>query len=115
GHGAKGIFQGNGRVQLEAQDEQTIIHYEGDIVVAGQLAAVSPRLLQANVNAIIRRTLEGIDRLLWPEKFAAESSLPHAGRGDRLQSSLIGVILAVMGGLSLVYFLRRQSQRGNRS
>jgi len=73
GHSAQGIFQGNGRVQLTPQNEQTIIHYEGDIEVAGQLADLPPRLLQANVNAIIRRCLDGVERALWPENFVIES------------------------------------------
>lgn len=72
GHGAKGIFHGYGRLHLEDQNNQTIIHYAGEIDVAGQLAELPPRLLQANVNAAIRRILEGIDRSLWPDKFAPE-------------------------------------------
>ncbi|MCB9419706.1 MAG: hypothetical protein H6667_07875 [Ardenticatenaceae bacterium] len=69
GHSAQGIFQGNGRIQLTPENEQTIIHYEGNIEVAGQLAGLPPRLLQANINAIVRRCLDSIERVLWPEKF----------------------------------------------
>lgn len=109
GHGVKGVFRGHGRIQLEAQNEQTIIHYEGDVAVAGQLAAVPSRLLQANLNAIARRTLEGIDRLLWPERFVAESlTQPYSPRLNWRKPAAAAIILAVMGGLSLIYFLRRQ-------
>ena len=66
GHGAKGTFLGNGRLRLEAQNEYTTIHYAGEIEVAGQLADLSPHLLQANVNAIIRRCLDGVERSKQP-------------------------------------------------
>lgn len=72
GHSAQGIFQGHGRIHLTARNEQTTLHYEGDVDVTGRLAELPPRLLQANVNAIIRRCLDGLERILWPDKFVVE-------------------------------------------
>jgi hypothetical protein len=44
--------------------------------VTGQLATLPPRLLLANVNAIIRRTLNGIETILWPETQSGQSDEP---------------------------------------
>jgi hypothetical protein len=77
GHSAQGIFEGHCRIHLTPQNEQTIIQYEIDIEVAGQLANLPPRLLHANINAITRRCLDGIERVLWPEKFVVESELDN--------------------------------------
>ena len=73
GHSDQGIFHGYGRLDLTSHNEHTIIHYEGDVDVDGQLAGLPPRLLHANVNAIVRRCLDGIERVLWPENFTVES------------------------------------------
>lgn len=66
GRGEMGTVVGNGRVQLHASGETTTIHYKGSLRVSGQLADISPRLLQANINALIRRSAEGIERALQP-------------------------------------------------
>jgi carbon monoxide dehydrogenase subunit G len=72
GHSAQGIFKGHGRIHLTPDNEQTILHYDGGIELAGQLAELPPRLLQANVNAIVRRCLDGFERILRPDKFVTE-------------------------------------------
>lgn len=77
GHSAQGIFQGHGRIHLTSQNEQTIIQYEINIEVAGQLANLPPRLLYANVHAVIRRFLDGVEHVLWPENFAVEPELDN--------------------------------------
>ena len=69
GRGEKSAYRGNGRLQLEAQGDNTILHYDGDVAVEGGLAELPPRLLQANLKGIIRRSLQGVDRALWPEQF----------------------------------------------
>lgn len=72
GHSAQGIFKGHGRIHLTPHNEQTTLHYEGNVNVTGQLAELPPRLLQANVNAIVRRCLDGLERILRPDKFVTE-------------------------------------------
>ncbi len=67
GSGELGTFAGNGRVHLDAHDQNTTLHYKGNITVTGSLAELPTRLLHANINAIIRRTIEGIRLILWPE------------------------------------------------
>lgn len=76
GQGEACEFHGNGRIHLEAQNQQTIIHFAGDINVTGRLANLPPRLLLANINAIIRRTLDGIETILWPKTHLPEPEAP---------------------------------------
>ncbi|MCP4427990.1 MAG: hypothetical protein GY803_26185 [Chloroflexi bacterium] len=71
GQNRRGAFRGNGRIRLESHAQTTLIHYDGDIHFDGELANLSPRMLQANVNAVIRRSIEGVRRALWPEKHIA--------------------------------------------
>ena len=107
GHSAQGIFESNGRIQLTTENEQTIIHYDGDITVAGQLANLPSRLLHANINAIIRRCLDGIERVLWPEKFVGEPEL-DAGPPVWLKTAVPGIIL-LFGTFLLIRLIRKRS------
>lgn len=92
GHSAQGIFDGHGRIHLTPQYEQTTIHYEIEIDVAGQLANLPSRLLHANVNAIVRRSLDGIERVLWPERFISELELDNESPLS-LKTAVPGIIL----------------------
>lgn len=106
GHSAQGIFQGYGRIHLTTENEQTLLHYEGSIEVTGRLADLPPRLLHANVNAIIRRSLEGIDRILWPEKFVIAPE-PDAG-SPRWLKTAVPAALAVVGVFLFIRFLNKR-------
>jgi len=65
--GTLGEAQGSCRLHLHENGQTTILQYTGDLQVTGELAAITPRLLQANINALIRRSAEGIVHLLQPE------------------------------------------------
>lgn len=106
GHSAQGIFEGHGRIHLTPQNEQTIIQYEIDIEVAGQLANLPPRLLHANINAIIRRCLDGIERVLWPEKFVDE---PELATGPPVWlKTAVSVVLAAISVFLLNRFVSKR-------
>ena len=60
GKGAPGFVKGSGSLRLEADGDQTILHYSGDAQVGGRLASVGQRLLDTSANAIIRQSLEGL-------------------------------------------------------
>jgi 2-furoyl-CoA dehydrogenase large subunit len=49
---------GNGRVRLEAQDGLTILHYEGQAQVDGELETHATPLLETTARSIIRQSLE---------------------------------------------------------
>jgi carbon monoxide dehydrogenase subunit G len=61
GRGAPGFVKGEGNLKLEAQGEETVLHYEGDAQVGGRLASVGQRLMDTSAQALIRQSLETLD------------------------------------------------------
>jgi carbon monoxide dehydrogenase subunit G len=105
GHGVKGIFNGYGRVHLEAHDTETLIRYEGEIETAGLLADLPPRMFQSNINAIIRRCFDGLEQLIWPEKFITNPAVGPAKPIWQHTAVIIGISLL---GLAVVArFMRK--------
>ena len=74
GKGAPGFVKGNGALRLEADGDQTILHYSGDAQVGGRLASVGQRLLDTSANAIIRQSLEGLGQQVQARMMAGASS-----------------------------------------
>jgi len=62
GKGAPGFVKGDGSLKLQADGDNTILHYEGDAQVGGRLASVGQRLLDSSAKAIIRQSLEGLEK-----------------------------------------------------
>lgn len=112
GRGARGNFRGNGRIHLHPQDQATIIHCEGAVQFEGKLADLPPRMLQANINAIIRRSVEGLQRELGlltdePDQIPTTNvSLDNAGTAV---VALIGFIM--LGGLIIGLVSRKKKRR----
>jgi carbon monoxide dehydrogenase subunit G len=61
GRGAPGFLKGDGKIRLEAQGDQTIMHYSGDAQVGGRLASVGQRLMESSTQALISQSLESLD------------------------------------------------------
>lgn len=61
GRGAPGFVKGDGQLQLEAQGDQTVMHYSGDAQVGGRLASVGQRLMESSVQAMIGQSLESLN------------------------------------------------------
>ena len=62
GRGTPGFVKGTGSLKLEADGEHTILHYDGDAQVGGRLASVGQRLIDSSAKAIIRQSLEGLEK-----------------------------------------------------
>lgn len=83
GRGAPGFVNGSGSLRLEAQDDNTtVLHYDGDVQVGGRIASVGQRLLDTSARAVIRQSLEGLEKQvearMHPEEAEAEGAGPQA-------------------------------------
>ena len=58
-----GTIGGNGRLQLQAQDDHTILTYEGEAKVGGQLAEHATPLLETTARSLVRQSLENLDQI----------------------------------------------------
>lgn len=61
GQGSPGFVNGEGNVQLEGSDAETIMHYTGDVQVGGKIAGVGQRLIDSTAKSIIRQGLAALD------------------------------------------------------
>ena len=64
GSGPEVVLSGEGSLSLEESRGQTLLLYEGDVEVSGQIPTRSPRLTRTTANFLIRSFLEGMDRQL---------------------------------------------------
>lgn len=62
GNGPAGFVKGTGQLQLEGNGDSTTMHYNGDVQVGGRLASVGQRLLDTSAKAIVRQSLDGLDK-----------------------------------------------------
>ena len=96
---------GHGRIHLEAHDAQTLIQYEGKIETAGLLADLPPRMFQSNINAIIRRCFDGLEQLIWPEKFVTNPAVDPEKPAWLSTAVIIG--FALLGLAVVARFMRK--------
>lgn len=64
GSGPSGFVRGSGALQLTGDAQSTTMTYEGDVQIGGRIASVGQRLLDTSARAVIRQSLEGLDRLI---------------------------------------------------
>lgn len=62
GNGPAGFVKGTGQLRLEGNGDSTTMHYSGDVQVGGRLASVGQRLLDTSAKAIVRQSLDGLDK-----------------------------------------------------
>jgi hypothetical protein len=76
GKGPAGIVDGNGKLWLQGENGQTILHYTGDANVSGKIASVGQRLMDTSARAIIRQSLEGLGQQIAARQHAEEEHTP---------------------------------------
>lgn len=64
GQGAPGFVKGGGGLRLEAQDDKTHMTYQGQAQIGGRIANVGQRLIESSAKAIIRQSLDELNRLI---------------------------------------------------
>ncbi len=60
--GAPGFVKGEGDLQLGTEGDSTVLTYSGTAQVGGRLASVGQRLMESSTQALIRQSLESLDR-----------------------------------------------------
>ncbi len=76
GRGAPGFVKATSSVSLEGKGDQTEMSYEADARVGGRIASVGQRLIDSSAKAIIKQSLEGLNKVVVARALAA------AGGGD---------------------------------
>ena len=113
GQGQQGKVAGYGRIHLTPHNQNTTIHYKGEIEADDQLAALAPRLLQANINAVIRRACDGVRRALGLEPPLSGTALTHHDNQPTLgPRTLIMMGLLLVGTLIVGNKLREKIHTG---
>lgn len=80
GKGAPGFMKGEGHVQLEAQDNSTVMHYSGKAQVGGKIASVGQRLLDSSAKALTKQSLDGLNSQI--EARVQASATPTGDESD---------------------------------
>lgn len=76
GKGPAGIVDGTGKLWLQGENGQTILHYDGDANVSGKIASVGQRLMDTSARAVIRQSLEGLSQQIAVRQHAEEEHTP---------------------------------------
>ena len=71
GKGNQGFVKATTRVTLESDGDKTQMRYDGEARVGGRVASVGQRLLDASAKAIIKQSLEGLNRVVVSREAAA--------------------------------------------
>ncbi len=64
GKSAIGILNASGRINLEAQGDNTYLTYQGQANVTGRVASVGQRLVESSARVLIRQSLEALNDYL---------------------------------------------------
>jgi len=80
GNGAPGFVKGTGHVKLAEEGESTLMSYQGDAQVGGEIASVGQRLVESAAKALIKQSLEGVKLYINAHQAAqiAAASTPEA-------------------------------------
>lgn len=73
GRGAPGFVKAKAQVKLAADGDQTVMTYDSDAQIGGRIATVGQRLLDSSAKAIIKQSLEGLNKIFEARKTVAES------------------------------------------
>lgn len=76
GKGPAGFVNGTGKLWLEGNNGQTILHYTGDADVGGKIASVGQRLMDTSARAVIRQSLEGLGQQISARQQAETDHAP---------------------------------------
>jgi uncharacterized protein len=113
-----GTIGGNGRLQLQPQENNTLLSYEGEAKVGGQLATHATALLETTARSLARQSLENLDRYTYQGKIQTLSEAPDIPNeldspsgnifGGQQTTIIIITALTTITMFALFYFFNRK-------
>jgi hypothetical protein len=82
GKGGPGFVKGEGVLNLQEQNGNTLISYQGDAQVGGTLASVGQRMIQASAKMIIGQFFTALDMLQEQQSQSSETSSGGTSSGS---------------------------------
>lgn len=112
-----GTIGGNGRLQLEPQENNTLLSYQGEAKVGGQLATHATPLLETTTRSLARQSLENLNHYTSPGEELAQA-LPSEIQPDSTSTGnifggqqttiLLIAALTTITLITLFYFFNRK-------
>lgn len=108
---------GNGRLQLQPQGNSTLLSYEGEATVGGQLANHATALLETTARSLIRQSLENLTRSIQGETPTQmhPAAMPTApSPTDTIFSQKMILAIAALSAiilLILLFFFNRKTDK----
>jgi len=78
GKGKPGFVKGEGVLNLQEQDGNTLVTYQGDAQVGGTIASVGQRMVQGTAKMIIGQFFTALDMLMEQQSGASTGASPGA-------------------------------------
>ncbi|MBK8985258.1 MAG: carbon monoxide dehydrogenase subunit G [Chloroflexi bacterium] len=114
-HNDKSTLAGNGRLHLQPHNNHTVLHYEAQTEVGGDLQQHAAPLLETSARAIVRQSLERLDQLIQTGQITDIPpvhllSPPHSARPS-LSSAAYGRIALLLALLTLAAWILLRRRR----
>lgn len=112
-----GTIGGNGRLQLQPQENYTLLSYEGEAKVGGQLATHATPLLETTARSLARQSLENLDHYTSPSEELAQVHPPEIQPDSTSTGTIFGgqqttiIIITALTTITifaLFYFFNRK-------
>ncbi len=114
GDGEPGPINGSGTIQLTDEGDSCTIHYTGEAEVNGRLATINQPLLETSARALVRQSLEALDRALYPERVEEEEMVKTAVETKSQAAFIASTVMTALLFLTTMFFIMRLSSKSRR-
>ncbi len=88
----RGFVKGEGALNLEEQGGVTVLNYEGEAQIGGQLAGVGQRLLEGAARTLINQGFKALEAEIEARQAAAPAVAPRRRWLTELRARLAGIV-----------------------
>ncbi len=114
GDGEPGSVKGSGTMRLSGDGESCTVHYMGEAEVNGRLATINQPLLETSARALVRQSLEALDKELHPE-IAEEIEVVKTAVETKSQTAFIAsTTISVLLFLTTILVIMRLFSKSRR-